>query len=319
MTPRRSALAKPQTLIPVREVDRSAARRRATTNVVVMGEFDGLHRGHRALVVSAGRLAQRSDRALVAVVMADRNASARLSPLSVRSRTLIEWGVSAVFVQAVDRASQDDVEELAGYVARDVLPYAICLACAPSESPRGSYPSLRAAFLRRHIDVVDVPRVLDDVTQAPISSSSLRQLLMAGDVQGTERLLGRPFHLAGEVVQGRQLGRTIGFPTANLETSGQQIIPSRGVYAGRALLRDGRDFAAAINVGTRPTVEQRGHMQVEAHLLNFDGDLYGQTLSLEFHRKVRDERRFATTAELIAQINSDVDMIRRSGTSPNWR
>ncbi len=142
-----------------------------------------------------------------------------------------------------------------------------------------------------------------------VSSSRIRSSLAAGDIGDVNGCLGRPFSLEGTVIKGDQRGRTIGFPTANLAVWDELLLPSNGVYATHVLLGDDR-FAAATNVGVRPTVNGRQRL-VEAHLLNFDRDLYGQTIRLEFVSYIRPEQKFSGLPALKAQINADVLEVKR--------
>jgi riboflavin kinase/FMN adenylyltransferase len=151
-----------------------------------------------------------------------------------------------------------------------------------------------------------------------IDSAALdvNRLLAEGRVEEFTAIQGRPFQLSGVVVQGDQRGRTIGFPTANIVPRTGEVCPAIGVYAGVAL-----GGPAAISVGIRPTFVEGSDVRVEVHLLDFCGDLYGSTLNVSFLAKVRDERRFSGPAELVEQLNADVEATRQiwviSRTRPN--
>lgn len=135
-----------------------------------------------------------------------------------------------------------------------------------------------------------------------ISSSAIRRALESGDVELAGDMLGRPFALEGTVAHGQALGRTIGFPTANIEPSqAAQLIPRQGVYAGRML-----GHPAVVNIGRRPTVAADAPLSIEAHVIGYDGDLYGQPVELELTRRLRDERKFPSLDALRAQIAADV-------------
>jgi riboflavin kinase/FMN adenylyltransferase len=139
-----------------------------------------------------------------------------------------------------------------------------------------------------------------------ISSSQIRLLLEAGDVIRTGLWLGRPYLVSGKVISGDRRGRSIGFPTANLSVTPGKILPASGVYACRAWV-DGQVWGAATNIGVRPTFDGQGSvLHLEAHLLDYSGDLYGQTISLEFIERLRGEVRFPDVQALIAQISQDV-------------
>jgi riboflavin kinase/FMN adenylyltransferase len=143
-----------------------------------------------------------------------------------------------------------------------------------------------------------------------VSSSHIRGLVLGGAVEYADQLLGAPFTITGEVVHGDKRGRELGFPTANLLPRDGYVTPGHGVYACRATLEDGATYAAATNVGVRPMfVTGRGEL-IEAFLLDFDGDLYGAPLRLEFLKRLRGEKRFESVDELIEQMGRDVDEAR---------
>jgi riboflavin kinase/FMN adenylyltransferase len=148
----------------------------------------------------------------------------------------------------------------------------------------------------------------------PVSSSRVREALAEGDAAHAASLLGRPYFVDGTVVEGDRRGRTIGIPTANLETEGA-LLPARGVYAGRCRLPEGQARLAVVNVGERPTFGGRT-VTVEAHLLDFSGDLYGRRLRLSFAARLRDEQRFAGAEALVEQIRRDVERARALVSAP---
>jgi riboflavin kinase/FMN adenylyltransferase len=143
----------------------------------------------------------------------------------------------------------------------------------------------------------------------PISSSRIRRALAEGDVTQANACLGRPFKLAGIVVQGNQRGRTIGIPTANLGIAEDRAFPAKGVYACRAWV-GGKPVEAVTNIGVRPTFGGDTQPTIEAHLLDFSADLYGQTIQLEFVSRLRAEQKFNGIQELIAQIHADIAQAR---------
>ena len=155
-----------------------------------------------------------------------------------------------------------------------------------------------------------IPAVtLDGVT---VSSTHIRKLLEEGDVETARAFLGHPHVLTQTVGHGRQLGRTIGIPTANLVAPPHVLLPKRGVYAAKITLPDGRAFGGVTNVGVRPTVNNGQDVTVEPWILDFDGDLYGQAIRVEFFRRLRDERKFESLEALRAQIETDAVKTREA-------
>ena len=142
-----------------------------------------------------------------------------------------------------------------------------------------------------------------------VSSTAIRDAVSRGDVGRASRLLGRPFALRGVVVRGQARGRSLGFPTANLNLPWSQIVPGNGIYAARAIV-EGAARPAAVSIGVRPTFDD-GERVVEVHILDFGGDLYGSELAVEFVERLRDELRFDSAEELVAQMNDDVEQTRQ--------
>lgn len=145
-----------------------------------------------------------------------------------------------------------------------------------------------------------------------VSSTHIRKLLEEGDVETARAFLGHPHVLTQTVGHGRQLGRTIGIPTANLVAPPHVLLPRRGVYAAKITLPDGRAFGGVTNVGVRPTVNNGQDVTVEPWILDFDGDLYGQAIRVEFYRRLRDERKFESLDALKAQIEIDAGKTREA-------
>ncbi len=154
-----------------------------------------------------------------------------------------------------------------------------------------------------------IPKV--EVGGITVSSTYIRRLVELGQIDRANRFLGHPHVLTQEVRHGRRIGHTIGIPTVNLAVPPHVLVPSHGVYATRVILPDGAGYAAVTNVGTRPTVNNGSDITVESWLLDFDGDLYGQTVRVEFYHHIRDEVRFDSLDALKAQIAADADTTRR--------
>lgn len=144
-----------------------------------------------------------------------------------------------------------------------------------------------------------------ELPETEVSSSKIRAVVSSGDMERAAHMLGRPFAIEGEVVEGRQIGRTIGFPTANIKIEPGQLLPPNGVYEAMACGRK-----AVVNIGKRPTLNNGEDITVEVHLLDFNGNLYGQTLRVEFLRRLRPEMKFSSLDELKAQISRDIKSVR---------
>ncbi len=291
-----------------------AASRGAT---VALGNFDGVHLGHAHLVRAAHRA--RPERPLAVLTFEPHprelfrpdDPPFRLSLSAERADALAALGVRIVYELAFSHefslltAEQFITDVLVGGLG------AAHLACGPDFAfghRRGGDVALlsqRAEALGMGLTVV--PPLMDG--QGPFSSTRIRRALQDGYPGRATAELGRPWAIRGEVAHGDARGRTIGFPTANIAL-GRHLEPARGVYAVRARLPDGRSVTGVANIGRRPTVSEGLQSRLEAHLFDFDGDLYGQELSVSLHRFLREERKFADFDELRGQIVQDAQMAR---------
>jgi len=280
-------------------------------STIVVGEFDGMHLGHRALVTAARRIADRARQPLVAVVLDDVAATERLSSIDDRLRSLLAAGcTSAIAVPADSSGTSERSDRLVARIVEVTNADTAVFACLPSRHEDALYPSLRSGFTLQGVQVVEVDR-LRDADEVAIVGSSIRVAVRAGAVDTAGTWLGRPYSLRGDVVHGAGLGRTIGFATANVRPPEGRLIPARGVYAARVTLQDGSAHTAAVNIGHRPTVEGNGRLLIEAHLLDFDADIYDTPITIAFERWLRSELRFSGIDELVAQLALDIADVRR--------
>jgi len=274
---------------------------------VAVGNFDGVHRGHQALVAAAVARARASASTAVVLtfdphparVLRPSAAPAALTTLAQKEELVAALGIDRLVVVPFDaRLAALSPEAF----AREVLQQAVGASHVVVGDPR----RLEALGASLGFEVEVVPPVVEG--GRPISSSRVREALALGDVEGARTLLGRVYFVDGEVVRGDGRGRTIGIPTANLAPE-LQILPAHGVYA--ALCRVGADAwqRAAVNVGERPTFGG-DRVTLEAHLLDFDGDLYGTRLRVAFHARLRGEQRFDGKDALVAQIREDIAAAR---------
>ncbi len=287
-------------------VARSPAELPPGDRAVAVGTFDGVHRGHRAVIEAAAATGLRST-----VLTFDPHPRLvlgygvqLLTTLERRIELIEEIGPDELLVVEFTHAlSRTEPEQ---FVADVLAPVGARIVLA-GEGFRFGAGRRGDVELLRHLglEVRPVPIL------GGVSSSRIRELLAAGDVGGAAALLGRPFELEGVVVAGDQRGGTLGFPTANLALDPYLIAPAYGIYAGEAL---GHRAAASVGVNPHYGGSER---RIEAFLLDFEGDLYGRRLRLELWERLRDERSFGSEEELVAQIARDVDATRaarRPGT-----
>ena len=283
-----------------------------------LGNFDGVHVGHQALFGVAARHGH-----AVAVtfdphpgkVLGTQGGPSLITPLARKLELLEEVGLWATVVQPFTRAYAQNSARSFEEALLDKLGAAHLVVGADftyGHERQGTVETLaRAAATRAaHLHVVP-PVTLDGLT---VSSSRIRKCILEGSVQSACRLLGRPFDLDGEVVKGEGRGRELGFPTANLDTR-NELRPAPGVYAVRACLRPppGQPsqpwLPGAANIGIKPTFGG-STLTIEAHLLDFSGDLYGKSLRLQFIERLRPEQRFSSLLELKGQIGRDLHAAR---------
>jgi riboflavin kinase/FMN adenylyltransferase len=285
-----------------------------------IGVFDGVHRGHQEVLrrVRAHAAAEQGtslvitfDRHPNTVVAPDR-APLMLSPLGQRLRLLEESGLDAALVLRFDAAmSRVTGEDFVRGLCRDLG--VLRSLSVGDEFTFGHRRSGNVALLQRLGEELGFqvdPVAGIELDGERVSSTRIRELIQTGDLAGAARLLGRNPSLAGRVVPGDQLGRKIGFPTANLYVAGL-VTPPFGVYAGRTRYQ-GRSWKVALNLGVRPTVAQAvPQLRAEAHLIDFDGELVGEELEVELLERLRPEMKFPDFAALSAQIREDVEKVRR--------
>jgi riboflavin kinase/FMN adenylyltransferase len=269
---------------------------------VAVGTFDGVHLGHRQVIDSSDSVLT-FDPHPVSVV-APQHTPKLLTTPERKAELIASLGVGELIVIPFDT---DFARRSAAEFIDDVLVGALgATRVAIGENFRFGHkaqgdPALLAADER----FTTVVHPLLEVAGEIVSSSHIRGLLLAGDVAEANRMLGAPFQLSGEVVHGDERGRQLGFPTANLVPEEALVCPGHGVYA---CLADGRP--AAVSVGVRPTFQTGRGELIEAYMLDFDGDLYGKTLRIEFLERLRGERRFETPEALIEQMRRDVERTR---------
>ena len=282
--------------------------------VLVLGMFDGVHRGHQALLMRGGELAQEMGFPLAVCcfephplrVLRPEKAPPLLTTLPEKARVMHSFGVGNLCITRFDHARADQAPE--DFMAELVSVYApVVVVCGFNftfgRGGAGNGKLLREYGRKNGFRTVIVPEVL--IEGATVSSTRIRGLLAEGDIPMVSRLLGHAYTLGGKVETGKQLGRTMGFPTANVALQKDKALPAYGVYACWMEMGDGAYHPAVVNVGRHPTLPE-GHVTVEAHMLDGHPDLYGRHVRLSFLRHMRPEVRFADKDALQQQIAQDV-------------
>lgn len=290
-----------------------------TPTAVALGNFDGVHRGHQQVIAPVLEQHQAAQKLHVTVVTFNPHPQefftgkrrSLLTPVEQKVEHLQRLGVEQLVLLPFDRelaclSPQEFVEKI---LVQHLQAQSISVGqdfCFGKQRS-GKATDLQAIAANYNIPVTIVP--LYTCEGERISSSAIRQALEQGDLQGANLLLGRAYTLAGTVVAGNQLGRTIGFPTANIQLPPEKFIPRQGVYAVRVLGADNSLIPGVMNIGNRPTVN--GMFQsVEVHLLDWSGDLYGKAIAVQLEKFIRPEQKFASLEELKAQIQADCKLAR---------
>ncbi|MDU0371150.1 bifunctional riboflavin kinase/FAD synthetase [Hymenobacter endophyticus] len=295
--------------------------------VVTSGTFDGVHVGHQQILRRLQEVARHSQGPSVVItywphprlVLGPPPSHSELlelrllNTLQERAARLGSFGVDYLLVVPFTR-------EFAGLTSEEFIQQILLQTVGTRKlvigydhrfgrNREGSFEYLRAHSARYGLEVEEIPR--EDVDAVGVSSTRVRRALEAGDVATANRYLGYAYPLTGTVVKGRQLGRTLGWPTANVsEVELLKLVPARGVYAVWATTATGETWPAMLNIGVRPTVAGGLNQTVEAHLLGFEGNLYDQPLQVEFVARLRDERKFNGLDELKAQLALDAEAAR---------
>lgn len=283
-------------------------------SVMVLGFFDGVHIGHRAVIEHAKQRAEQLDVPVTVVTfdphpkqVLSNNADAvrYITPLKRKLQRIAALGVDRCLVltftkQLASLSPQQFVDDyLIGAGAVHVT--------AGFDYSYGKFGEGTMETMPYHARGRFTTSVVAEQTSDgdKVSSTRIRKLLGTGSVDLASELLGAPYVICGEVIHGDARGRTIGYPTANMVMDASYVMPRLGVYATRVRLEDGRTFDAMTNVGRRPTFYDTGDVSIESHLFDFSEDLYGQLLEIEWIQYLRDERAFDGLDSLIAQLKQD--------------
>jgi riboflavin kinase / FMN adenylyltransferase len=290
-------------------------------SAVTIGTFDGVHLGHQALLRTTLETASRRGLGAVALTW-DRHPAMTLRPevapplltsTERRLELLAQGGIEVAVLPFDDVLSHLSPEDFAAEIlsrrlnARAVI---VGRGWRFGHRARGDVATLQELGTRLDFEVL--PQPLTEARGGPVSSTRIRAAVAAGDMDETGGLLGRRWDFDGTVIHGDKRGAGLGYPTANLLLDPALVRPARGIYAGRAQ-RNGSSHPAAVSVGVNPQFggePGRSPVRIEAYLLDFEGDLYGEVLRVELHAKLRDERAFDSVEQLVRQMDLDVEATR---------
>jgi riboflavin kinase / FMN adenylyltransferase len=282
-----------------------------------LGFFDGVHRGHRDVIETAVRIAEKDN--LTPAVMTFyphpkevlRGTPAEyLTTLEEKKQLLQDLGVKILYLIQFDEnfASLSPQEFVDEFIINLNIRHVVAgFDYSYGHKGKGSMEAFRF-HSRNQVEATTVAKFAEN--EVKISSTAVREALKMGDVEKAALYLGRFYKASGKVITGEKRGRTIGFPTANVEPPPKLLLPAPGVYTVAAEI-EGQRFPGVANLGYKPTFHENDQSQtLEVHLFDFDSDIYGKEIQVEFHAHIRDEKRFNSVEELINQINKDAETAR---------
>lgn len=290
-------------------------------SIVTIGVFDGVHRGHQHLLAPLVAEAHATGRLAVVltlfphpdIVLRGLTGRYYLTTVEQQAQLLGELGVDVVITHPFDNTvrqirAADFVDQLLSHLKMTSLWLTADFALGYQREGNFAYLSTQGKEKGFEVRQIDLLTSNADNGASVISSSKIREALRAGNVEQAADWLGRPYRVEGPVVHGSHRGKQLGFPTANMDVWEEQVLPSNGIYACWAIL-NGERFMAMTNVGIAPQFNEPV-IRVEPYILDFDRDIYGQKLSIDFVKRLRDEAKFDSLDGLIQQINADVEQGR---------
>ena len=292
-----------------------------TLPVLTIGTFDGVHKGHQKIIdqlnIEAERIGGESvlltfDPHPRMVLNPDSHGLKLLQTLDEKIAKLEHMGLQNLIIYPFDyefsRLSAIDFVNEILYTKLNVRKLVIGYDHQFGNKREGNIVFLKNVSKEFNFEVVEIPAW--EIDEVNVSSTRIRNALLGGDVALAAKLMGEPFSIHAVVSKGNQLGRTIGYPTANLSTIDScKIIPAIGVYAVRCWIEQ-KEYIGMMNIGSRPTVSKENTIQLEVHLFDFDADIYGVTILVEFITRIRDEQKFPSLDDLVKQLKSDEQNVR---------
>ena len=289
-------------------------------SIVTIGTFDGVHAGHRTIINRIINLAKKRNGQSVLITFEPHprfliNPQHRLKLLTTleEKKSLLEkLGLHHLVIAPFTKefANQEAKNYVEDFLIKKIKPSVLVIGYDHhfGKGRSGNFNLLKQYAEQGHFQLEEISKQL--VEDAHVSSTTIRKALEQGDVREANNLLQSNFQLSGEVIIGDQRGRTIGFPTANLQiSSDKKLIPPNGVYAVRAFIKN-QCFSAVMNIGFRPTVTDKPELRLEVHLIDFDEDIYGENLKVEFIERIRAEKKFNSFEDLKKQIELDCESAR---------
>lgn len=287
---------------------------------LTIGNFDGVHLGHRELLKKIKGECVAKDLKFVVMtfiphpqkILQPEKERFLINSYDQRRKLLKKLGVDYLVEVGFTRdfSTQSPEKFLRDHLLfyPELKDFYLGYDFAFGANKQGDYDLVKSLCLPLKVEVEIQPKF--EFNGKVVSSSLIRECILGGDLKGAQELLDRPFHMEGVVVKGEGRGKKIGFPTANIQVSPDLIVPQRGVYVTRTNY-NGMTYNSVTNIGHNPTFKDTHQLHIETNLFDFDTDIYGENLDIEFLQKVRDEKKFPTVNDLIAQIKADVSFAKR--------
>lgn len=298
--------------------------------ILTIGTFDGVHLGHQKIIEKLNTVASKHGGESVLftfyphprMVLFPENHGLKLIQTQVEKLAKLERiGLQNVIVHPFTKefSRLTAIEFVRDYLVAKLNVKTIVIGYDHQfgKNREGSLSLLQELAPIYDFNVVEI--AAQDIEDVNVSSTKIRKALTSGDVGTANEFLGEPFEIAGTVVHGEEIGRSIGYPTANIEIESElKLIPKNGVYAVRCVLDNQSEYFGLLNIGNRPSVNNEGIQTIEVHLLDFKGDLYNKTLTIKLISYLRAEEKFTSLAALKAQINKDETLVRNCVDQYNW-
>lgn len=298
--------------------------------ILTIGTFDGVHLGHQKIIEKLNNVAQELGGESVLftfyphprMVLFPENHGLKLLQTQVEKLDKLERiGLQNVIVHPFTKAFSrlSATEFVRDYLVAKLNVKTIVIGYDHQfgKNREGTLELLQELAPIYDFNVIEI--AAQDIEDVNVSSTKIRKALASGDISTANEFLGEPFEISGTVVHGEAVGRSIGYPTANIEIESElKLIPKNGVYAVRAVLSDQSEFFGLLNIGSRPSVNEEGVQTIEVHLLDFEGDLYNKTLTVRLIAYIREEEKFSSLDTLKTQISKDETLVRNYIDQYNW-
>lgn len=292
--------------------------------MLTLGTFDGVHIGHQTIIKQLNETAKKIDGESILLTFSPHprvtlnkgvDSLKLLNTLEEKTKLLEHYGLQNLIIHPFTiEFSKLSAEAFIQLLVKEVKIHSMIIGYDHhfGHGREGDYEHLVQYAKKYNFDCIKIEEVKSEGHH--ISSTEIRNALLGGDLDLAERGLGRNYRLSGKVINGDKLGRTLGFPTANLQVEKFKLIPGNGVYFVKVIIKN-ETFKGLLSIGTRPTILEKGEKRVEVYILDFDKDIYGQEITLEFIQKIRDDIKFNSVEELIEQMNKDKEVAERTRLS----